>query len=338
MIIPFDRDRRPRGERPEVHAATADGPFVVTGGAGFIGSHVVDALLRAGRSVVVVDDLSTGRIEQVDSRAKLVRMDVREEGLETLIADLRPVAVCHLAAQPSAHHAQLDPLRDADINVRGSVRLFGACVAAGVRRVVCASTAAVYGEPQRLPVDERHPTRPIGTYGASKLAMETYARAFSRRGLTRFHVLRLANVYGPRQNGAGESGVIARFATRMAAGRPCLIHGDGLQSRDFVYVEDCANLLADVAVDGATFVGPLNIGTGTRTTILELHAEIARRTGCLRPAVHDPPRAEEIRHFVCDPSRAERELSWRAATPLHDGIGHTLAALPVATSIPMAPS
>lgn len=298
---------------------------LVTGGAGFVGSHVVDRLLADGHRVAVVDNLSTGRRELVNPGATLHVCDLRSARLGTVLAAARPEIVVHVAAQASVSRSVIDPILDASVNVLGTVALLEASRRAGVQRVVYTSTGgAAYGDTDVLPTPEDHPTRATSPYGVSKVAAEGYLECWA--GLTGLGtlVLRLANVYGPRQNPLGEAGVIAIFAHRLCHGEPCVVNGDGEQTRDYVYVGDVADAVARAMVrPDAT--GVANVGTGVETTVNELYRRLARLAGVDRPAQHGPAKPGEQRRSVLDATRAKTLLGWTPATALDDGLARTLA-------------
>ncbi len=298
---------------------------MVTGGAGFVGSHVVDRLLAGGHGVLVVDDLSTGSASNLPRRADLEEMDVASPKLRGVAAAWRPEAVCHAAAQPSVPASTSDPMLDARTNVMGGLNVLGAAVEAGVSQVVYVNTGgALYGEPDYLPCDEDHPKRPLSPYGLSKLTMERYFRLILPPSVT-LKVLRLANVYGPRQSSEGESGVVSIFVHRMLRGEPVTIDGDGGQTRDFVYVEDVA-AAHELAVERP---GPLtaNVGTGAGVSVNDLFGLISKLTGYERPPRRGPVRPGDVRHVVLDVTRARERLGWTAATSLEDGLRQTVAAM-----------
>jgi UDP-glucose 4-epimerase len=297
---------------------------MVTGGAGFIGSHVVEAFLGAGHAVSVLDNLSSGRRQNLDPRALLVEMDLCDPGLAALLAELRPELICHHAAQVSVARSLREPRFDAEVNLLGSLALLDAAVAAGTRKLIYVSSAAVYGEPAKLPVTEDQPLRPLSPYGLSKMAVEAYLPHYADRHGIDYSILRYANVYGPRQDPHGEAGVVAIFAERMLAGRSCSIFGSGDQARDFIHVADCARanlLLAGAAGGRAT----LNLGSGRLCTVIALHAAMARATGSDRPARFAPAREGEIHSLSLDPSRAAALLGWRAERGLQEGLDQTIA-------------
>jgi len=298
---------------------------LVTGGAGFIGSHVVDRLLQDGHAVEVVDNLATGRRERVPARVPLHVCDLRDERLGVVLTAARPDVVMHVAAQAAVSRSVADPRFDASVNVLGTINLLEACRRAGVTRVVYTSTGgAGYGDTTVVPTPEDHPLRPTSPYGVSKTTAERYLECWA--GLTggRSLTLRLANIYGPRQDPAGEAGVIAIFTSRLLAGAACVVNGDGEQTRDYVYVGDVADAVARaVASNEAT--GVVNIGTGVETTVNELYRRLARLTGVDRDAEHGPAKPGEQRRSVLDATHAKALLGWRALSSLDEGLGKTLA-------------
>jgi UDP-glucose 4-epimerase len=284
---------------------------IVTGGAGFVGSHVVDALLACGDEVVVIDDLSSGRRENVNPSARLLEHDIREP------FDVEADTVFHLAAQADVNTSVRDPVLDAQVNVVGTLRVLQA---AGDAQVIFTSTGgAIYGECDR-PANEGDPRRPLSPYGTAKLAGEEYLATWNRLWSRTHVVLRLANVYGPRQQPTLEGGVVAIFLDRMAAGEATTIFGDGNQIRDFVYVGDVVRaLLAAAGHEGGVF----NVATGRATSVNELHAACRRVTGSNDEPAYAAPREGDVLRSVLDPSLATRELGWRAETTLEDGLRAT---------------
>jgi UDP-glucose 4-epimerase len=294
---------------------------IVTGGAGFIGSHVADALLARGDEVHVLDNLATGKRENVPDGATLHERDIREE-LGDLFRDVGPAAVFHLAAQADVATSVERPDYDADVNVLGTIRVLEAARRGGAAVVFSSTGGAIYGECER-PATEDDPRRPLSPYGTSKLAGEEYLAAWNRLHGMRNVVCRLANVYGPRQSPSLEGGVIAIFLDRMRDGEPTAIYGDGSQTRDFVYVADVAQaLLAAAARSGG---GVFNVGTGIETSVRELHRLCARVAGSdAEPELADARRGDLLRS-VLDPGRAERELGWRPELDLEQGLHETWA-------------
>ncbi|MFN3975277.1 MAG: NAD-dependent epimerase/dehydratase family protein [Dehalococcoidia bacterium] len=298
---------------------------LVTGGAGFIGSHLVERLLQEGLQVVVVDNLSTGHREFVHPDALFYPLDILSPKLAEVFQTHHPQVVFHLAAQASVVRSLEDPLEDAHINILGSLNLLQMCRRFGVERFVYTSTGgALYGEPQQLPCPETHPIIPISPYGASKYAVEVYLPLF--RALTGFTytVLRYSNVYGPRQDPYGEAGVVAIFTRRMLDGDQVVIYGDGTQERDFVYVGDVveANILALRQTHSKVY----NIGTGVGTSVNTLFQRLARLTGYQRPPHYAPPRTGEVYKIWLDVRKAKEGLGWTARTDLDRGLELTVQA------------
>jgi len=299
--------------------------ILVTGGAGFVGSHVVDRLVDDGHAVEVLDNLSTGRRERIHPKARLHVCDLRDARLDPAIATARPDAVVHVAAQAAVSRSVIDPRFDASINVLGTIALLEACRPTGVRRVINISTGgAGYGDTDILPTPEDHPSRPSSPYGVSKTAAERYVDCWAGLTGARALTLRLANVFGPRQDPAGEAGVVAIFAARLLADHRCLVNGDGEQTRDYVFVLDVADAVSR-AVVSPDAVGAANIGTGTETTVNDIYRHLAQLTGVTVPAEHGPARPGEQRRSVLDATRAKKELGWSAATPLREGLRQTVA-------------
>jgi UDP-glucose 4-epimerase len=304
----------------------------VTGGAGFIGSTLVDRLLAEGNTVDVVDNLSTGSLANLaDARAaKLGRLtfhqlDVRSPDLAELMNRCRPEVVFHLAAQADVRVSVADPLLDADINVIGSLRVLEAARSCGAQKVVFASSGGtIYGDPNPsdLPVKESHPQNPISPYGVAKKVVSDYLYAYRELHNLEFTSLALANVYGPRQDPHGEAGVVAIFAGRMLAGNPCTVYGDGRQTRDFVFVDDVVDSFARAAERGGGLV--LNIGTGSETTVNRLYEVMASHVGITQPALRAPARTGELERSCLDPSRAKIHLGWAPWTSLEEGTAATV--------------
>lgn len=296
--------------------------MLVTGGAGFIGSHVVDAYLAAGWDVAVIDTLTTGRADYVDPRARLYRVDVASPDVAEVFQQERPEILNHHAAQASVSRSVKEPVEDGRVNVLGFINLLQHALRAGVRKVVYASTGgALYGEPDRIPAGEDHPVRPLSPYGTSKYVGELYLGLYRRLGGLRSFILRYANVYGPRQDPYGEAGVVAIFAAAMLAGRGPTIFGDGTQTRDFVYVEDVAraNLLAtETDAEGA-----VNVGTGIETSIKEIHDRLAALTRHASAPIYGPPREGDVYRIALDAARAARMLGWRPQVDLQTGLQRT---------------
>jgi UDP-glucose 4-epimerase len=295
----------------------------VTGGAGFIGSNLVDALLARGDEVVVLDDMSTGSLENVADHA-----DLRVAGVTDLQAVATAAAGCdvvfHLAAQIDVRRSVADPAYDLSVNAGGTLTVLGAAKESGVARVVYASTGgAIYGEAEIVPTPEDAPARPMAPYGQSKLSGEGYCRLFSELYGLAATSLRFANVYGPRQDPLGEGGVIAIYCGRALRGEDAIVFGDGEQTRDFVYVGDVVDALLTAGDAGSP--GPFNIGTGVETSVNDLARQLSLVTGRPFLPVHEPPRPGEVTRSCLDPSRAAADLGWRAQVDLTEGLRRTLA-------------
>ncbi|MHB8719354.1 MAG: NAD-dependent epimerase/dehydratase family protein [Candidatus Dormibacteria bacterium] len=296
---------------------------LVTGGAGFIGSTLVDALLALGHEVSVVDDLSRGRREQIPASAHAFQLDITDPALTALISETRPEVVFHQAAQIDVRRSVEDPQLDARINVLGTLNVLLACARSRVRRVVFASSGgAVYGDTAVLPTREEHPCSPASPYGAAKLAGETYGRVLSATHGIEFTALRYANVYGPRQDPRGEAGVVAIFAERLLAGEPCLIHGDGEQTRDYVHVDDVVR--ANLKAASSSHTGVFNIGTARETSVNAIYRALAAAAGGKPSAQHGPGKPGEQLRSCVDISRAARALDWRPQIQLDVGLRATL--------------
>jgi UDP-glucose 4-epimerase len=293
---------------------------MVTGGAGFIGSNLVDVLLSRGDEVHVVDNLVTGSRENVAAAATLHELDIRDEALEDLAAGLRPEVVFHLAAQADVGTSVERPTFDADVNVVGTVRVLEAARMAGARVVFTSSGGAVYGECER-PAREDDEPQPLSPYAVSKLAGEEYLAAWNRLHGTSHVICRLANVYGPRQVATLEGGVIAIFLDRLRDGQETVIFGDGAQTRDFVYVGDVVAAL--LAAGGSSSAGVYNVGSGVATSVRELHRACALTAGVDSEPRFAAERPGDLRHSVLDASLAARELGWNAETTLAAGLGKT---------------
>jgi UDP-glucose 4-epimerase len=289
-------------------------PIVVTGGAGFLGSHVVEALGAEGHRVIVVDDLSSGSDANVPPDVPIERIDVAEDAVDDLIRTLRPAVVVHAAARASGPRSDADPVGDARVNVLGTIRVAGAARAVGAHIVHLSSGGALAGAPRRLPVTEDDPPSPISAYGTGKWAAEGYVRLLAPSAT----ILRPANVYGPRQRRDLEGGVVAIFVDRHARGEPLVVHGDGLQSRDFVHVRDVAGAVRRAAAARAT--ATVNVSTGREMTIRDLVAVLAEVSGREPAVVSGPPRPGDVRASVLDTSRARDVLGWAPSVELRDGL------------------
>jgi len=290
---------------------------LVTGGAGFIGSNVVDALLTRGDDVHVLDDLSKGKRENVAAAAELHVADIRDP--DAVFDAVQPEVVFHLAAQADVRVSVDRPDFDADVNVLGTVRILEAARRHGAQIVFSSTGGAIYGECDG-PAPETSERRPLAPYGTSKLCGEEYLATWNRLYGTKHVALRFGNVFGPRQEPHSEAGVVAIFLGLMQDGGTATIYGDGRQTRDYVFVGDVvAAVLAAAGHDGGVF----NVGTGVETSVVELYDAITAATGIDREPQHAEPRLGELQRSVLDPSLAERELGWRPQTSLADGLGHT---------------
>jgi UDP-glucose 4-epimerase len=300
---------------------------LVTGGAGFVGSTLVDRLLAEGHDVDVVDDLSSGSLANLaDARAHpshrltFHHLDVRAPEVVDLMSRRRPEVVFHLAAQADVRVSVARPVFDAEVNVIGSLNVLEGARAGGSRKVVFASSGGtIYGEtdPVELPVRETHPQRPVSPYGVAKKAVGDYLVAYRELYGLEFTSLALANVYGPRQDPFGEAGVVAIFARLLARGEPCTIFGDGEQTRDFVFVDDVVDAFARAADRGDGLL--LNVGTGREVSVNELYRVMARGAGVVEPPLYAPARPGELLRSALDPARAAIHLAWKPWTTLAEG-------------------
>jgi UDP-glucose 4-epimerase len=298
--------------------------ILVTGGAGFIGSHVVDSYLGGGHEVVVVDDLSTGHLSNLDPAAKFYQLDIRSPELAEVFEKERPDYVNHHAAQMDVRRSVEEPLFDADVNVLGSINLIELARKHRVKRFLYISTGgAVYGEPEYLPCDEAHPVNPICPYGASKHTVEHYLYMYRENYDLDYVSLRYPNVYGPRQDPHGEAGVVAIFTGQMLNGEQVVINGDGEQERDFVYVGDCANanMLALTAKIGSSI---FNLGSGRGTTVNEIYSNLKKITEYKKDAIHGPAKVGETRRIFLDATRVRQELGWVPRIELEEGLEKTV--------------
>ena len=309
------------GNFQEAHLARV----LVTGGAGFVGSHIVDGLLENGHDVLVVDDLSTGTCSNLPANAEFVDFDVANDGFVGVVKSFGPEVISHLAAQSSVPVSMSDPTLDARVNILGGLNVIRGAIEAECEQVVYVNTGgALYGEPEYLPCDEDHPIRPISAYGLSKWTAECYFRTMLPDSIL-LKVLRPANIYGPRQDPHGESGVIAIFIRKMLRGDQVTINGDGEHTRDYVYVEDIVRAHETAMKHGELFVA--NIGTGEGTSVNEIFLHLQKVTGYSEPAIHGPPRPGDVRHIALDASRARRVLGWEPKVGLIEGLKMTAASM-----------
>jgi UDP-glucose 4-epimerase len=296
--------------------------ILVTGGAGFIGSHIAEAFVDDGHDVLVVDNFHSGKRENVPARARFVEMDIRSPSFVELIKSEKPDAISHHAAQMDVRVSVASPVFDADVNVIGTLHVLESAMQAKVGKVLFASSGgAVYGDKERLPTPEDDDPSPISPYGVSKRAAELYLHYYSAVHGLDYVALRYANVYGPRQDPHGEAGVVAIFAQRILDGEPPGVNGDGRQTRDYVFVKDV--VAANVAALARDFVGAVNVGTGKETDVVTLAHELVRLSGKDLQPVHRPAKLGEQRRSVVDPSLARRALGWEAKVTLEDGLRRT---------------
>lgn len=296
---------------------------LVTGGAGFIASHIADRYISEGYDVVVVDDLSSGKTENLNPKAGFYKMDIRDKGISSIFEKERPDIVNHHAAQMDVRRSVSDPVFDADVNILGMLNLLQNSVQYGVKKIIFASSGGtVYGEQDVFPATESHPTNPLSPYGISKLAGEKYLFYYKEVYGLNYVALRYGNVYGPRQNPHGEAGVVAIFTTKLLKGEQPVINGDGRQTRDYVYVEDIveANWQATVK----DFCGPVNIGTGKETDVNEIFMKLVNLTGSGIEEVHGPPKAGEQKRVFLDIKKAKEALEWKANISLDAGFRETV--------------
>jgi UDP-glucose 4-epimerase len=304
---------------------------LVTGGAGFIGSNLVDALVARGDEVSVIDNISTGRRENLEyalsNGAELIELDVRDdEAVAAAVERTGPEVIFHLAAQIDVRKSVADPANDSRVNVEGTINVLAAAKASGVRRVINTSTGgAIYGEGQIIPAPEDHPVAPESPYGLSKFCAENYCALFTRlHGLSTIS-LRYGNVYGPRQDPLGEAGVIAIFCGKLLEGGRPKIFGDGKQTRDYVFVGDVVDANLRAADSDAT--GSYNVGRGVQTSVLDIVNALATHSSNGFEADHAPARSGEVQHIALDPSRTREELGWEAQVDLDQGLARTLDSL-----------
>jgi UDP-glucose 4-epimerase len=297
---------------------------LVTGGAGFIGSHLADAFLAEGKNVVILDDLSTGQRSRLPKGARFVEGDIRSFDLERLLDDAKVDTILHYAAQIDVRKSVEDPVFDAEVNVLGTIRIARAALAAGVSQIVFASSGgAIYGDPEGFAADENHPTNPVSPYGVAKLAGEKYLFGLSHGTPLVVTALRFANVYGPRQDGRGEAGVIGIWMKKLLEGGECLINGGGDQSRDFVFVGDVVKANLEAAARRIT--GVINIGTGVETSVNRLYDLVAAACGTSRPARRGPAKSGEQMRSVLDVTRSRTALGLSSLVELPEGLRRTAA-------------
>jgi UDP-glucose 4-epimerase len=297
--------------------------ILVTGGAGFIGSHLVDRLIQEGHEVTVVDNLSTGKRRNLNREARFYKLDIQSWRLERVFRNERPALVMHLAAQMDVRRSVEDPVFDAKVNILGTLNVLEQSVKHGVRKVIFSSSGgAIYGEQNLFPAPETHPTQPLSPYGISKLSGEHYLAYYQRISGIRYVSLRYANVYGPRQDPEGEAGVVAIFIQKMLNGEQPIINGNGRQTRDFVYVDDVVE--ANLSAMAQEVQGTYNVGTGVETSINDLFRILADLTKASCKEVHGPAKKGEQARSVIDSNRIRQELGWEPRVELPEGLRRTV--------------
>lgn len=295
---------------------------LVTGGCGFIGSHIVDKLIHEKHDVYVVDNLVTGNIKNVNPKVPIMDCDINSELMEKVIQDFQPEAIIHQAAQVSVAHSINDMLYDESVNIHGSLKIIDLAKKYNVKKIIFASSAAVYGNPVSLPVGLDHPTNPLSPYGVSKLSVEYYLKMANETFGINYTILRYANVYGPRQDANGEGGVIAIFSDALAKGNSPTIYGDGEQTRDFIYVEDVADANVKALTKGHNQI--LNVSSGEEITVNNLFEEMQKAAGTKLTVIYEEERSGDIRKSVLCNKVTKEQLDWNPSTSLFAGLQNTL--------------
>ena len=297
--------------------------ILVTGGAGFIGSHLVDRLIQEGNEVIVVDNLSTGKRKNINKKAQFYKMDIQSKRIERVFRNERPLIVVHLAAQMSVRHSTDDPGFDAQVNILGTINVLEHAVRQGVRKVTFASSGGVvYGEQEIFPASESHRTEPLSPYGISKLAGEKYLAYYANATGLRYVALRFANVYGPRQDSEGEAGVVAIFSKQMLDGGQPIVNGTGKQTRDFIYVDDAVEAI--LVTLGEDVRGIFNVGTGQETTINECYGIIKSLTKCQCKELYGAAKKGEQFRSVLDVTKLREVFGWDPQVTLQEGLTRTV--------------
>ncbi len=297
--------------------------ILVTGGAGFIGSHLVDRLIQEGNEVIVVDNLSTGKRKNINKKAQFYKMDIQSKRIERVFRNERPLIVVHLAAQMSVRHSTDDPGFDAQVNILGTINVLEHAVKQGVRKVTFASSGGVvYGEQEIFPASESHRTEPLSPYGISKLAGEKYLAYYANATGLRYVALRFANVYGPRQDSEGEAGVVAIFSKQMLDGGQPIVNGTGKQTRDFIYVDDAVEAI--LVTLGEDVQGIFNVGTGQETTINECYGIIKSLTKCQCKELYGAAKKGEQFRSVLDVTKLREVFGWDPQVTLREGLTRTV--------------
>lgn len=297
--------------------------ILVTGGAGFIGSHIVDALIEMNHDVTVIDDLFTGHEKNINSKAHFHKMDIRDPALSNLFASEKFKVVYHQAARGNVRASMEDPMVYADVNVKGGINLLECCRKFKTKKIIYASTGGcVYGELQYLPADEKHPIQPRDPYGASKASFELYLPVYALNYGLQYTILRYPNVYGPRQDPFGEAGVVSIFIGQMLRDIQTVINGDGEQTRDYVYITDVvrANIAALTKGDGGIY----NLGWGTGVSVNQVFKNLKEKTGYLKGEVHGAPKLGEVRNCYLNSQKAKNELGWKPLVTINEGLQLTL--------------
>ncbi|MBI4854173.1 MAG: NAD-dependent epimerase/dehydratase family protein [Acidobacteria bacterium] len=301
--------------------------ILVTGGAGFIGSHIADAYLSEGHQVVIIDNLITGQEKNINPLAKFYKLDIRERELRKILVDESPDVVSHQAAQVDIRRSVQDPCYDADVNITGGLNLFEGSIEAKVKHIIFASTGgAIYGEQNSFPASELHSLNPLSPYGISKLSIEKYLAYYKEVYNLTYTILRYGNVYGPRQNPKGEAGVIAIFCEQMLRGKTPIINGDGKQTRDYIYVKDVveSNLLALKNYQESASNQIFNVGTSIETDVITIFKSLQKLLKSSFPQTHGVAKAGEQRRSVLDISKTKEKLSWQPKVDLLAGLKETL--------------
>lgn len=297
--------------------------ILVTGGAGFIGSHITDRLVLEGHSVSIIDNLSTGKVDNLNKDAKFYKTDIVNPRIERIFKKERPELICHLAAQMDVRRSVADPVYDAQTNILGMLNILEHAVHYGTRKVIFASTGgAVYGEGGPLPTPESHPPQPLSPYGISKLTGEHYLYFYNATYGLNYTALRFANVYGPRQDPFGEAGVVAIFTQKMLRNEQPVINGDGMQTRDYVFVEDVVNaVMAAISSETSDII---NVGTGIETTVIELFRHLKEITGKKIKEVHGPAKKGEQARSCLNCKKIKKVLGWKPGVPIKEGLSKTV--------------
>jgi UDP-glucose 4-epimerase len=297
--------------------------ILLTGGAGFIGSHVADLLINEGHSLTIIDDLSNGKKENIPENTSFYQLSITDPSIKKIFEDKKPDIVLHHAAQVSVSSSVKDPFNDMEINIKGTVQLIEASVKHKVKKIIFASTGgAIYGEHDYFPADENHPLRPLSPYGIGKLSAEKYLYFYYKTYELKYTTLRYSNVYGPRQDPYGEAGVVAIFTSKMLSGEQPVINGTGEQTRDFVFVKDVAG--ANLMALNSDVIGEVNISTGKETSVNQLFSMLKSITGSSAPEKHGPPLPGEQLRSVLSWEKAKKDLGWYPKTSLKEGLEETV--------------